>query len=86
MLEYKRNDKGEITKDGHTMFPDDVIRDLERLAYLEDIYAKGKESIKCKLDSVDFEENYVQIKVPQGIMLSGFHAGYVRVDFSGVQD
>ena len=24
-----------VTKDGHTMFPEDIIKDLERLNYLE---------------------------------------------------
>jgi hypothetical protein len=32
--EYKL-DGGQVTKDGHTMFPEDVVKDLNRKSYLE---------------------------------------------------
>lgn len=35
MSKYKINKRGDITKDGHTMFKEDIVRDLNRLAFLE---------------------------------------------------
>lgn len=32
---YSKNDKEEILKDGHTMFPADIVKDLNRKSYLE---------------------------------------------------
>lgn len=40
MVEYKRKTDGSITKDGHTMFPGDVIKDLNRLVFLENMYVE----------------------------------------------
>jgi hypothetical protein len=39
MIEYKLK-KGNILKDGHTMFPKDIVKDLNRKAYLEDLKSK----------------------------------------------
>ena len=36
MVKYKLKN-GSILKDGHTMFLEDVVRDLERKAYLEEV-------------------------------------------------
>ena len=34
MIKYKFKN-GEVLKDGHTMFPQDIVKDLNRKAYLE---------------------------------------------------
>ncbi|MCK5316874.1 MAG: Lar family restriction alleviation protein [Anaerolineales bacterium] len=39
MVKYKLK-KGNILKDGHTMFLQDVVQDLKRKAYLEDLREK----------------------------------------------
>jgi hypothetical protein len=33
---YTLSKKGEVLRDGHTMFPEDIIRDLNRKSYLEE--------------------------------------------------
>lgn len=86
MLEYTRNKNGQFLKDGHTMFSGDVLNDLKRMAYLETLYAKEKEMVTCPMVSCDFEDNTIQIEVPESIIKEGFHGGSVLVDFSGVQD
>ena len=49
MVKYKLK-KGNILKDGHTMFLQDVVQDLKRKAYLEDLKEKEADS------SVSFNE------------------------------
>ena len=36
MIKYELNKRGEVTKNGHTMFIKDIVTDLNRGAYLED--------------------------------------------------
>lgn len=46
MREYKYNHaKDKFLKNGHTMFAQDVLTDLERLAYLEDQISQGQLAI-----------------------------------------
>jgi hypothetical protein len=40
-MEYKLK-KGKFIKNGHTMFEQDVLTDLKRLAHLEEQVTKGK--------------------------------------------
>ena len=48
MVEYKLKN-GNILKDGHTMFLQDVVSDLKRKAYLEDLKSKtdGGATVLC---------------------------------------
>ena len=48
MIEYKMKN-GNILKDGHTMFLQDVVKDLNRKAYLEDLKSKtdGGAQVAC---------------------------------------
>lgn len=49
---YGINRKHEFTKDGHTMFNADVLRDLERKEWLEkELEAKNKELAQLKEDA-----------------------------------
>ena len=42
MVKYTQNKKGEILKDGHTMFKIDILTDLKRKAFLETELGKKK--------------------------------------------
>ena len=46
---------------------------------------QGRASVKCQLAEVDLFENWAKIMIPPETMKKGFHAGYVEVDFTGVQ-
>ena len=59
MVEYKLKN-GNILKDGHTMFLQDVVSDLKRKAYLEDLKSKtdGGATVPCSdgLASKEFQQ------------------------------
>ena len=40
MIEYKAEDNGNILKDGHVMFYGDVAKELNRKAFLEEMYSQ----------------------------------------------
>ena len=58
MIEYKSRGN-DIIKDGHTMFRMDVITDLNRLAYLEDMRSK-RMSMKTITMSMEMFEKIVE--------------------------
>lgn len=43
MVKYTQNQKGEILKDGHTMFTFDILSDLKRKAFLEEERKNNKQ-------------------------------------------
>lgn len=50
MVKYKLKQDGTITKDGHTMFKQDIVTDLNRIAFLEEnrclLYVDPEKSCK----------------------------------------
>lgn len=51
MVKYTLNHKGQILKDGHTMFVFDILSDLKRKAFLEEERKNNKKLKLCGLDS-----------------------------------
>jgi len=46
---YKRKGNYDVTKDGHTMFVEDIVRDLDRKSFLEvELEAKDKENQRLR--------------------------------------
>jgi len=51
-MKYKETSRG-ILKDGHTMFTQDIVADLNRKEYLEGEYMKLKERVTQLEDEVE---------------------------------
>jgi len=58
---------GEILKDGHTMFLQDVVKDLNRKAYLEDVLLSAQYSFHCMEQAGAFKQNGLDQKMAAGI-------------------
>ena len=57
MVNYKRTGEN-ITKDGHTMFHCDIVKELKRKVYLEqELEAKAKEIFEIEKKSYNREED-----------------------------
>ncbi len=66
MIKYTLSKNDEVLKDGHTMFPFDIVSELNRKAFLE---AERKNNKKLQTDlkrcdhCVSYKEMYLSIKV-----------------------
>lgn len=60
MIKYKLNGE-KILKDGHTMFLEDVVLDLNRKSYLESKREELKE-LYINIDSFDYQQIQDKIK------------------------
>jgi len=65
--EYKKTKRG-ITKDGHTMFDQDIVADLNRKSYLEKQLAQYKSIVKT-VDSENLPKGHVWAWCDEGLYL-----------------
>jgi len=76
---YSKNKKGEVLIDGHTMFTNDIVRDLNRKSFLEAEYAKQKEIETKKsdademLDWIDENEGEIDHDSTGFVFCKGIH-------------
>ena len=63
--EYTKAKSNEILKDGHKMFPRDIVKDLNRKSYLEKENKQQKETIEgLEKDHSDYEDIINKLENP----------------------
>ncbi len=72
---YKRKGKTDITKSGHTMFFDDILKDLKRKEYLESQLQANKKEIADRQHTEDkntdlIHQLYDEIAELKGLVLA----------------